>query len=298
MLMIFFTLAELKRRFAFGKSQQGKFVHVGMQIEQEEDFTVVAHQRDYAESIEAVATRTAMKGSVSLSQHRDLRRLVGELLWLSCSTRPDIAVDVSMLGRHLTEPTLEDIWTANGVLANVKKTAECGLTFKKLNGPLSIAAITDAAFNNVDGEGSQAGYVIAICEKQEQCEGPATIPRGTRIESKPVSSCLLSWKSARIQRVVNSTLAAETMSALGAFDMASAVRNLFEEVVFGNVRCLHAFSPTEAPHTDTHLKTDCRSMIDSVDSPERTQGETPQAPHRGPARSIATRRAEHNPTHS
>jgi hypothetical protein len=54
---------------------------------------------------------------------------VGGLNWLSCSTRPEITATVSLLSRHLMDPSSTHMDSARYVLSWLKGTAEHGLRF-------------------------------------------------------------------------------------------------------------------------------------------------------------------------
>ena len=173
-----------------------------------------------------------------------------------------------MLGRTLTSLSVADARRANNVLLKLQATAQQGLHFKQLSGPLEVVAVSDAAFRNLDDSGSQGGFLVMLCEQQKQEHTTVKRVKGTRMQSKKVRGCVLTWRSARIQRVVSSTFAAETLSALAAFDSAAAVRNLFQEITIGLPSRSDALSPLH-PHQQLvplHQKSDCFSLIGHIDS--------------------------------
>jgi hypothetical protein len=60
---------------------------------------------------------------------KDYQKLVGGLKWLGCSTRPEITAAVSLLSRHLTNPSSPHLDSAKYVLAWLKGTLDHGIRF-------------------------------------------------------------------------------------------------------------------------------------------------------------------------
>eukprot|EP00923_Selenidium_pygospionis_P045280 GHVN01078121.1.p1 GENE.GHVN01078121.1~~GHVN01078121.1.p1 ORF type:complete len:179 (-),score=22.84 GHVN01078121.1:266-802(-) len=122
----------------------------------------------------------------------DLGKLAGQLFWVGVNTRPDLAADASM---QSTEPTTDNLTTCNKVLRKADRSKSNQLNFPRLMPPLTLDIYCDAAFANRQDGGSQAGSVIFLKDSKG-----AMAP--------------LAWRSAKIQRVVRSTLSAETCDAI------------------------------------------------------------------------------------
>ena len=60
------------------------------------------------------------------------RELMGSLMWLSISTRPDIANAVRAVAWYCTAPTAIDWKAALGILEYINGTSEYGITFQGL----------------------------------------------------------------------------------------------------------------------------------------------------------------------
>ena len=76
-----------------------------------------------------------------------LRSKIGQLLWLSNQTRPDISFDVCVLGTRLKEATVKDILEANKIVRKVRSHS-IKLCYQNL-GPsdcLKFVTFTDAAY--------------------------------------------------------------------------------------------------------------------------------------------------------
>jgi hypothetical protein len=102
------------------------------------------------------------------------QQLVGGLNWLGCSTRPEITAAVSLLSRHLTDPSNSHLESARYVLGWLKGTADHGIRFtqgesctegltawpdRPLNDALSLV-FTDANWGPQDASHPKPGETI------------------------------------------------------------------------------------------------------------------------------------------
>jgi hypothetical protein len=109
-----------------------------------------------------------------LSLVRDYQKLVGGLNWLGCSTRPDITAAVSLLSRHLTNPSQPHLDSARYVLSWLKGTLDHGIRFtqgecctegltawpeRPVDDPLSLT-FTDANWGPQDASHPKPGEII------------------------------------------------------------------------------------------------------------------------------------------
>ena len=141
--------------------------------------------------------RTMKKEKATEAEVAKMRATCGSLNWLAKEGRPDAAGPSSILSSRLTSLTVEDILNANEVVKALK--AESGLSVKiQPLKEMKLSIVTDASFAN-NGYHSQGGQVLLAHE------------RGLR-DGLQVKTNVLAWRSGKLQRVVNSTLAAETQS--------------------------------------------------------------------------------------
>ena len=83
----------------------------------------------------------------------NIRKVVGELLWVSLMTRPDLSFDVNQLSVNIGNATMKDLKDAKRLIEKAKKNP-ITLNFSHL-GPmedLKIRLFTDASYNNQDGK--------------------------------------------------------------------------------------------------------------------------------------------------
>lgn len=127
----------------FNAKDLGKIKNfLGMDITKTEN-KIVINQKKYIEQLlykfnmkECKSKTTPMvKGFQYLSESEIIevpyRQIIGGLMYLSTTTRPDVTFSVFYLSRFLDKPTVE-VWnTAKRILRYLQGTKEMGLTFYK-----------------------------------------------------------------------------------------------------------------------------------------------------------------------
>ena len=94
------------------------------------------------------------------------REVIGNLIYLMTSTRPDIAFVVTKLSQFLVNPTVEHYACAKRVLRYLKGTADQALTFTKSD-HLALSGYTDADWaNSADDRKSISGYCFTLNPKR------------------------------------------------------------------------------------------------------------------------------------
>ena len=131
--------------------------------------------------------------------------LVGALLFLSITTRPDIAFSVGVLSRFMSCPTTAHWTAAKGVLRYLVDKADMGITFR--GSDTTIYGFCDADYAaDVDTRRSTTGYVFML-------NGGA-----------------ITWSSKRQPTVAASTTEAEYMAAGSACKEALWLRKLAKDL--------------------------------------------------------------------
>ena len=146
-------------------------------------------------------------------EKKELRGIIGKLLWLSVQTRPEISCSLSQLSSNLKESNVSDILAANKLIRYVRS-EEVTLKFPELGliNDCRFVVFTDASLaNNKDGS-TQAGYLVFL----------------TNIKTGDCS--LISWRSQKLKRIVRSTLSAETLACVDGVDAAFLMQNLMKEL--------------------------------------------------------------------
>ena len=135
------------------------------------------------------------------------RALVGSLMHLSVTVRPDISYAVGALSRYLASPTMVHWQAAKGVLRYLSGTADYGIIYAPSSPGLMGFCDADYA-GDIDTRRSTSGYVFVL-------NGGA-----------------ISWQSKRQQTVAASTTEAEYMAAAAAVKEGLWLRTLLLDFGF------------------------------------------------------------------
>ena len=102
---------------------------------------------------------------LSEKNHAAYRSIIGGLLYLATCTRPDLSFSVSVLARHLHQPTIRHLSLLKRVLRYLKGTVELGIKYKssKKLTLLSLDAHVDADWAGCkETRKSTTGFIICI----------------------------------------------------------------------------------------------------------------------------------------
>ncbi|SOV02296.1 uncharacterized protein UDID_19179 [Ustilago sp. UG-2017a] len=80
----------------------------------------------------------------SAAQQKEYPVIVGKLLWVANSTRPDLSLTVGVLARHMREPSQEHYQAAQRVLCYLESTKEVGLVYRANESQEPLVAHSDA----------------------------------------------------------------------------------------------------------------------------------------------------------
>ena len=210
--------------FKFSKVEKKRFKYVGCEVEKHANGNITLNQNEYIDKIKEVnipSRRNSYK--VDETERRTIRRVVGELLWVSLMTRPDLSFEVNSLSSNIIDATVKDLKDAKRLVEKAKL-EPVTLTFTKL-GPkeeLRIKIYTDASFNNQD-------------RKLKSTEGRVLV-----LENCRSSKCnVFSWKTKRISRICRSVKAAETRALESGLDEAVHYARMVHEIYEGEVNLKH-----------------------------------------------------------
>ncbi len=215
----------LKNRFVFGKfvtlkeCPEGAMFN-GRRLKQLENGEFQVDMQKFVEErlqeVELEKGRRSMKKAEATEEEKSQARAAcGALNWLSKEGRPDASGPSSLLSSRLTDLRIEDIIQLNEVIKALKQKSDLAIRVQPSE-KMKMSVVSDASFGN-DRFHSQGGQMIICHEDGLQ-------------ENKQVAANLLCWRSGRIQRVVNSTLAAETQSLSRGIGDLLWVLVLFEEL--------------------------------------------------------------------
>lgn len=111
------VISRLKQRYPFKHWNVGEGMSLGKRLKQQEDFSIVCDQREYAEKVQTIPlTRERRKnkqGLVTETERKKLRGVIGAANWLCGNTRPDIAVATAFLQQKVQCATVNELIEAN-----------------------------------------------------------------------------------------------------------------------------------------------------------------------------------------
>ena len=156
---------------------------------------------------------------VTEGERKVIRRVVGELLWVSLMTRPDLSFEVNQLYSNIISATIRELKEAKRLVEKAK-IEPITLNFTKLGSKddLRIKLYTDASFNNQEG-------------KLKSTEGRVLV-----LENSKSSKCnVFSWKTKKIARICRSVKGAETRALENGLDEAIHFARMVKEIYEGEV---------------------------------------------------------------
>ena len=173
-------------------------------------------QSKYVREINPIAIDPSRKKDplqeVTTKERQDLRALIGSLQYASVHTRPDISSRLSHLQSAINKATVETLMMANQTLHIAKKHHDVEIKIQPIPlEALRFLAFSDASFASANNPSSHTGCMI-MCTHADICKNVTC----------PVSPMV--WGCKKIQRVVTSTLAAETVSLHTVLDQLSWVK--------------------------------------------------------------------------
>ena len=224
------VVAMLRKKFVYGKwhtaNLPGENIdHCGRNIMRKSDGAIVVSQRNYALSLEPIALTKDRKRTptvtVTPKEWAELRSGGPKMAWLVRGTRPDLAFRTALIQQTVNDPelTVQAILDYNKLVEDAKKHHQEVVFYPIDLSQAVVLAIGDASFMNVgrDKTKSQAGHIVAVTDRDFLTNWKGRIN-------------VMAYRSHVIKRVVRSTLAAETMSALEAVEEGDLVRAHLAEV--------------------------------------------------------------------
>ena len=257
-------IQELERKFKFGSHKTTAFTFTGVEITQRGDHSIHMSQSQYIRKINSINIdinrKTQHEAPVTEKERLALRGIIGSLQYAATNTRPDIASKLSFLQSAINSATIETLHEANRLLHEAKKHHDVAIVIRPI--PVEdfrFMAFSDASFASSKKPDSHAGLIIVGTHKDvsqnKQC---------------PISP--ISWGCKKIQRVVTSTLAAETTALASAVDQLAWLRLFWSWIHEPSTdwkepeTALKKIAPaittaTFREHADLAI-TDCKSLFD------------------------------------
>ena len=152
------------------------------------------------------------ENSDDLADKKLYQEIVGSLIYVMTSTRPDLSFIVTKLSQYMSNPSNAQFNMAKHVLRYLKGTLEQKLTFTKSKEGINLHGFCDADWGSSEDRKSITGYVFKVTTN-----GP-----------------VISWKSRKQPTVALSTCEAEYMALASAIQEAKFLRQLLGELIGKN----------------------------------------------------------------
>eukprot|EP00435_Cladocopium_sp_Y103_P027554 s1421_g6.t2 len=196
------ALAQLESRFPFGSKRERDFLFTGIHIYQDEFYNIHLSQSEYTLGIDPIHVdrhrRKNETETVTETERQSLRGVIGSLQYAATNSRPDLSAKLSFLQSRINCATIADLLDANRLLGEAKKYSDTTITISSIpEEKVRIVAYSDASFASRAKQQSQKGDIF---------------------HQKSAMASPLVWYSKKIERVVASTLAAETFALSSAED--------------------------------------------------------------------------------
>ena len=263
------TLDLLEKKYPFGTKRIGQFTFTGIDMQQTPDGTIHLSQSKYIRAIEPIKInmerRKQVDQAVTEEERQQLRALIGSLQYAAVHTRPDLSSRLSMLQSSINQATVGTLTTSNQALHEAKKHHDVTIKIQPIPiEMLRFLAFSDASFALKSNPSSHTGTLIMATHKD--------IGKNTTCPVNPMS-----WGCKKIQRVVTSTLAAETTSLNSVLDHLSWVRLCWAwiqdpkvpwknpKLAFQNLPETYTTATIQAQDLpESFAATDCKSLYDLV----------------------------------
>eukprot|EP00438_Fugacium_kawagutii_P026412 Skav210812 [mRNA] locus=scaffold2924:156234:161009:- [translate_table: standard] len=257
---------KLEKKYPFGSKKTGAFTFTGIDLQQQNDKSIILSQSNYINKIPPIAIeshrKTQSETPVTEQERLALRGLIGSLQYASVNTRPDIASRLSLLQSAINKAKVSDLQEANRLLHETKRHHDVQIVIKPI--PIEsfrFMAFSDASFASVHKPSSHTGSIIvgthSAILQNHQC---------------PISP--IAWGCKKIQRVVTSTLAAESTALSSTLDQLAWLRLYWSWIHNPNTTWKNPdvglqqvppaiTVPTIAEQCDLAI-TDCKSLYDLI----------------------------------
>ena len=280
------VIQQLEQQYPFGSRKKKNFVFTGLQINQNQDFSIEIDQTQYVKDIDPIRIaperRKEPQATVSEEERQQLRALIGSLQYAATNTRPDLGSRLSFLQSKINSACIETLLDGNRTLHEAKAHSDVKLRIQPIAlQDVRFVSFSDAAFASEKTKSSHQGMMLMTAHK---CIG----------ENKSSVVNPILWSSKKIQKVAVSTLSAEAMALASAVDILAWARlfwswmlninsawKLGDQTLLKLPPAFHALfdddveenneSITRTPKileeqspTESYLNTDCKSLYDLV----------------------------------
>ena len=138
----------------FGSEETKAFTYLGIQLIQNDDFSLTINQNNYIDCISEIKSsyerykisREKKNSLLSNEEKTSYRSDAGQLNWVAGISRPDISFSVCEASTKFKQATVADVLYVNKIIKNVKNSTN-EIRFPQLNlNNIKLQLFTDACF--------------------------------------------------------------------------------------------------------------------------------------------------------
>jgi transposase InsO family protein len=257
-------ISKLEEKYPFGSKKSQSFTFTGIDLHQNPDNSIELSQSQYIRNINPIVMKSDRRAQedepVTEEERHLLRGLIGSLQYAAVHTRPDLTSSLSHLQSQINKATVTTLIMANKTLHTAKKHSDVIIRINPIAiRDLRFLAFSDASFASKAKPESYAGMIIMATHKDIS-------------KNKSCAISPLSWGTKKIQRVVTSTLSAETSALSTTLDQLTWIRIYWAWLLNPNVPWQRPETAEDIPEAVTvpTIKvdekdlaiTDCKSLFD------------------------------------
>lgn len=217
------VIKPLLGHFKISRMASNVFSYLGWSIVQDKD-TVKIDQCQYANGIKQIEVDSQRRKhpdeNLTAEEVTQYQKLLGQLLWLSSQTRPDLAYDTLEHSTYTKSLQIKHLISINKVVRKLNNGPKY-LFYRSIDlgkSELKIIVYSDASLGNLPNrKDSGRGYMVFLYNN----EGIANV---------------LSWSASKVKRRVHSVFGAETLGFTDAISAAIYIRQIISEILYGNPR--------------------------------------------------------------
>ena len=118
------VIGDLRRIFRISTHDYGSFKYVGLDVFQD-DKDIKVSQDSYIDSIMPINIENSRKNmknnSLTKEERADLKRLSGQMLWVTSQTRPDLSFETCRMSNIGKDPKVNILNVTNKALSKLKR---------------------------------------------------------------------------------------------------------------------------------------------------------------------------------
>ena len=112
---------ELRSTFTFSKIESNKFTYCGIQITVNDDGSIELNQDQFIDSLREISEIDVKEDrKLTEKEKRLVRGKIGELLWISLISRPDLSFEVNHVSSQIADGSVSLVKTINNIIRNAQ----------------------------------------------------------------------------------------------------------------------------------------------------------------------------------